>query len=114
MALRNIEKRNQILSVAYGYFSRMPYEQVSLANIAQGADIKKSLLQHYYARKNDIVKTLLDELLGFSSAFMNELPYSYSNVFSKISDFNMLFLRLHQKISGSINLYFPLSANRSF
>ena len=47
MAQRNNEKRNQILSVAYECFSRMPYAQVSLANIAEGAEINKSLLQHY-------------------------------------------------------------------
>lgn len=64
MAQRNNEKRNQILSVAYECFSRMPYAQVSLANIAEGAEINKSLLQHYYARKNDIIKALLDELLA--------------------------------------------------
>ncbi len=110
MAQRNIEKRNQILAVAYRYFSRMPYDQVSLANIAEGADIKKSLLQHYYARKNDIIKTLLDELLAFSSAFMNELPYHYDNMFVKISDFNMLFFkaaaknqRLNQFVLASVS-----------
>lgn len=97
MAQRNNEKRNQILSVAYEYFSRMPYAQVSLANIAEGAEINKSLLQHYYARKNDIIKALLDELLAFSSAFMNELPYDYSDMFLKISDFNMLFFKAAAK-----------------
>lgn len=93
MAVRNIEKRNEILTVAYNYFSEAAYNKVSLADIANGAGINKSLLQHYYSQKSDIMMALLDEMLNISYLYMDQLPYKHDNLFLEISDFNMLFFK---------------------
>ena len=94
MAPRNNEKRNEILTVAYSFFSTRDYNDVSLAEIAGAAEINKSLLQHYYGKKCDIMKALLDELLAGAYAYMDTLRYEYENMFQKISDFNMLFFKV--------------------
>lgn len=93
MALRNNEKRNEILTSSYGFFSLKPYDDVLLIDIAKDSGINKSLLQHYYSKKSDIMKALLDELLSQSYLYMDLLPYTYENEFQKISDFDMLFFR---------------------
>ena len=97
MAARNTEKRNEILQTAYDHFSRLPYHQVSLAMIAQGAGINKSLLQHYYAYKSEIMKALLDELLSASFSYHQSLPDPQLDMFQQISDFNMLFFKAAAK-----------------
>lgn len=94
MAPRNNEKRNEILTVAYDCFSTRDYDDVSLSDIAGAAEINKSLLQHYYGKKCDIMKTLLDELLAGAYAYMDTLRYEYDDQFQKISDFNMLFFKV--------------------
>lgn len=117
MAQRNTEKRNQILRVSYDYFSRMPYDDVSLSLIADAADINKSLLQHYHGKKADIIRTLLDEILSVSASFMKERENDGTDMFQTLSDFNMLFFkaaslnrRLDMFITSSVSQPEPLSA----
>jgi len=93
MAPKNIEKRNEILTVAYNCFGEAHYNQVTLEEIARGAGINKSLLQHYYSKKSDIISALLEELLNTAYSYMELLPYTYDDIFCEISDFNMLFFK---------------------
>lgn len=93
MPARNEEKRNEILSVAYRLFSDASFDKVSLAEIAKGADINKSLLQHYFPTKSDIVIKLLTDVLDYSFMYMDRMPYDYRDLFQKISDFDMLFFK---------------------
>lgn len=93
MAARNEEKRREILTVAYRRFTESDYDRVSLSDIAKGAGINKSLLQHYYPQKLDIVKVMLNDLLRSSFAYMDSRAYGKDEIFQKISDFNMLFFK---------------------
>ncbi len=93
MGNRNDEKRQEILAVAYQLFTESEYDRVSLRDIAKGAGINKSLLQHYYPQKLGIVKTMLSDLLHSSFAYMDSIGYEDGNFFQKISDFNMLFFK---------------------
>lgn len=112
MAPRNEKRRNDILKVSFQLFSSEPYSKVSFSKIAAGAGIKKSLLQHYFPRKNDLIKTMLDEILKSEFGFMDTLSFEQTEAdpFQKISDFNMLFFksiqsneRMHQFITESVS-----------
>lgn len=93
MQRQNKEKRSEILKVSYELFGQMDYDEVSLANIADGAGISKSLLQHYYRQKLDVVKDLLSALLGIAFSFMGNTADGEEDSMQKISDFNMLFFK---------------------
>ena len=93
MAEKNTVRRDSILETAYGLFGEKQYDHVSLADIAGGAGISKSLLQHYFSQKIDIVKTMLEELLNTSFFYMEKMKSSSEDLFQIISDFNMLFFK---------------------
>ena len=93
MAEKNTERRDSILAAAYSLFGEKSFDHVSLADIAGSVGISKSLLQHYYAQKNDIIKTMLEELLNTSFSYMKEIGGSGGDLFQNISDFNMLFFK---------------------
>jgi len=93
MAPKNTARRETILSASYDLFSEKPYDRVSLSDIADRAQISKSLLQHYYSQKIDIVKTMLGELLNTSFSYMGEWDSGEEELFQRISDFNMLFFK---------------------
>ena len=93
MAEKNIKRREEILTTAYRLLGEKHYDHVSLSDIAKGAGINKSLLQHYYGQKIDIVKAMLTEMLETASSYMKQLPYEDEEIFQWISDFNMLFFK---------------------
>ena len=93
MAIKNTKRREEILTVAYSLFGEQQYDGVSLSDIAKRAGINKSLLQHYFTQKIEIIKTMLNELLLTSSAYMGRLSFEDTELFHPISDFNMLFFK---------------------
>lgn len=95
MAVRNDEKRNDILKVAFDLFTDSDYGKVSLADIAANANITKSLLQHYYPKRINIIENMLKELLEESYNVIR--PSDSPDLFQKISDFNMLFFKAASK-----------------
>ena len=93
MAAKNMKRREEILTVAYKLFGEAQYDSVSLADIARASGINKSLLQHYYTQKIEIVKSMLYELLDTSSEYIKKLAHPDDELFQRISDFNMLFFK---------------------
>lgn len=91
MAVKNTERRIQILSYAYELISSDQYEDASMAQIAKGVGISKSLLQRYYPQKKLLLENMLDDILNVSFAYMDQLPWEYDDIFQKISDFDRLF-----------------------
>lgn len=91
MAPRNEERRGEILASTYRLLDEAPYDKVSLADIARGAGINKSLLQRYYPQKIDILKEMLTNLLDTTYGYFEEMPSSGEDLFQTVSDFNMLF-----------------------
>lgn len=61
------ERRHQLLQLGVELFSRRPYEDVSVDEIAEAAGISRGLLYHYFPGKRDfyveVVRTAVDELL---------------------------------------------------
>ncbi|MCD8118716.1 MAG: TetR family transcriptional regulator [Lachnospiraceae bacterium] len=70
MAQKNIEKRTEIMSCAYDLFSTEDYNNVYLKDIARRVNINKSLLQHYYPKKGDIMNGLLMDLLKHTFTYL--------------------------------------------
>lgn len=97
MAVKNEERRTVILASAYRLFSQYDYEDVSLAMIAKESGISKSLLQKYYAQKKNIVEAMLYDVLNISFQYMDTLPFKYTDIFQKISDFDRLFFWMSEK-----------------
>lgn len=93
MALKNEERRTEILTCAYRLFGEKQYDHVSLGDIAKSVGISKSLLQHYYSQKIEIVKTMVSELLETSFSYMDRLEKREEEIFQNISDFDMLFFK---------------------
>ena len=93
MMEKNTARRNAILQAAYRLFGEKNYDRVSLADIAREVDISKSLLQHYFSQKIDIIKTMTAELLNISYSYMGEMGSGGEDLFQSISDFNMLFFK---------------------
>jgi AcrR family transcriptional regulator len=108
MAARNDEKRNEILKVAFDLFTDSDYGKVSLADIAASADINKSLLQHYYPQRKNIIESMLEELLEKSYNYM--LSADSDDLFQKISDFNMLFFKTASK-NKKLNRFIVVSVS---
>ena len=90
---RNTLRRDEILAAAYRLFGEKDYDHVSLADISRGAGITKSLLQHYFPQKIDIVKTMTSDLLNISSSYMKGNDDGDEDLFQNISDFDMLFFK---------------------
>lgn len=112
MAQRNNEKRTRILKASYDYFSRMTYDEVALSSIAEASGINKSLLQHYYGKKSDIIRTLLDEILSSSVSFMKTMENEDDDMFQFLSDFNMLFFK-SASINGRLDRFITSSVRES-
>lgn len=98
MAPRNEKRRNEILETAFRLFSSSPYNKVSFSAVAKEVGIKKSLLQHYFGHKDELVGTILNEILETSYSYMDTLNFEKreDDMFQKISDFNMLFFKAAQ------------------
>ena len=91
MPQKNTEKREEILRVAYLLLSEYYYNKVTLGQIAERAGISKSLLQHYYYRKSDIMDTLINDILTRTFEYYSENSSREASLFQQISDFNMFF-----------------------
>lgn len=61
------ERREQLLAVGRALFMEHPYDQVSMDDVAQRANVSKALIFHYFSTKRDLylelVKRSSDELL---------------------------------------------------
>ncbi len=102
MAQKNQERRDSILAISYQLFGDTSYQATSLSDIAKRAGISKSLLQHYFSQKIDIVKTMVTEFLNTSSAYMETLGYEDEEIFQGISDFDMLYFKA---VTANYRLY---------
>jgi AcrR family transcriptional regulator len=90
MQEKNIEKRQEILKVAFERFSKADYTDVYLKDIAAATGINKSLLQHYYPQKYSIMKDLIDELVNTSFAFLYVLTPENTNIHVKLASYTMV------------------------
>ena len=61
------ERRQQLIQLGVELFSRRPFEDISIDEIAEAAGISRGLLYHYFPSKRDfyvaVVRTAVDELM---------------------------------------------------
>lgn len=61
------ERRQQLIQLGVELFSRRPFEDISIDEIAETAGISRGLLYHYFPSKRDfyvaVVRTAVDELM---------------------------------------------------
>lgn len=61
------ERRDQLLQLGLDLFSRLPYDSVSIDEIADAAGISRGLLYHYFPGKRDfyvaVVRVAVEELI---------------------------------------------------
>jgi len=76
--LDNDQRRAQLLELARRAFSDRAYDDVSIDDLARGANISKGLLYHYFPTKRDLyvagLRAIADELVDAITRVPNELP----------------------------------------
>ncbi|MBQ7992771.1 MAG: TetR/AcrR family transcriptional regulator [Solobacterium sp.] len=93
MAVRNDRRREEILKAAYELLAEKGYRMAALSEIAAKSGINKSLLQHYYPAKSDIIKAMFAELLEVSFSYIENTSEKKDDFMQGISDFNMFFFK---------------------
>jgi AcrR family transcriptional regulator len=110
---KNSAKRNEILRCAYRLFTESGYTKVFLRDIAIEAGISKSLLQHYFPKKNDVIQSILKEMLSISFEYVENLIPAEGELFLSLSVYTRLFWKVSQKTRNgiaSISMSFPIGS----
>lgn len=90
---KNMAKRNEILRCAYELISEAGYSKVFLRDIAEKANINKSLLQHYFSRKSDIIDNILNDILTLSFKYIEPMASVHESIHLRLSVYTSLFWR---------------------
>ncbi|MEV6165529.1 helix-turn-helix domain-containing protein [Streptomyces sp. NPDC052052] len=61
---KKLQTRHRLLSAAAGLFAERGFDQVSVAEIAEAADVSKMTVFNYFAGKEDLVLAPLEEHIG--------------------------------------------------
>jgi len=64
LRLQTDERREQLLELGIQLFSARRYEDISIEDVAEAAGISKGLLYHYFASKDDVLRTIFVENWG--------------------------------------------------
>ena len=88
---KNTAKRNEILNCAFQLISETEYNKVFLRDIAEKANINKSLLQHYFPKKSDIIENILDDLLELSFRYVEYIVPENESMHLRLSVYTSLF-----------------------
>ncbi len=88
---KNTEKRDEIMRCAYHLFTENGYKNVFLSDIAQQAGISKSLLQHYFPKKSELIKSILDEMLSISFEYVENLVSEQDDLYLRLSVYTRIF-----------------------
>jgi len=112
---KNLEKRNEILRASYKIFGEEEYNLVYLKDIAEAVGISKALMQHYFAKKSDLIECILSDILESSFNYIEANMAKETSVYVKLSNYTRLFLFevindawLYNIISNSVVKYFNI------
>ena len=84
------QSTTKILDAAFVLIARNGYESTSIAQIAKTAGVSKGLLYNYFASKEELLITLVNNALGEADRTMGGLDMSNSKITLK-SIFNLFF-----------------------
>ena len=66
------EKKNKILKAAKKEFARVPFEQTSIKNIVEDAEIARGSFYQYFESKEDLLKYILNSKAKNLEAFLKQ------------------------------------------
>lgn len=69
------ERREQILSCAMRLFERLPYNEVSTADIAREAGIGRPLIHHYFGTKRELYLEVVRRLSYVPAVAVKSIPH---------------------------------------
>ena len=72
---RNLEERNRIEQIAFRLLSDKGVSETSFADIALKANVTRSLVQHYFPKKDIFIEDFINRCLNEISAIVEESPY---------------------------------------
>lgn len=67
---KNTELREKIIMVAYKLFYTKGYDKIKMIDIARECDISKSLLQHYFPKKDNLIIEIFNGLIERSYTYV--------------------------------------------
>lgn len=76
------EKKNKILQAAKEEFTRVPFEQTSIKNIVEGAEIARGSFYQYFTSKEDLLQYMMkDDMDNLDNFIREKLQESKGNIF---------------------------------
>ena len=66
------EKKNKIIKAAKKEFERVPFEQTSIKNIVEDAEIARGSFYQYFESKEDLLKYILNSKAKNLEAFLKQ------------------------------------------
>ena len=66
------EKKNKILQAAKKEFTRVPFEQTSIKNIVEGAEIARGSFYQYFTSKEDLLQYMMKDDMDNLDNFIRE------------------------------------------
>jgi AcrR family transcriptional regulator len=102
--LQTDERRNQLLELGSKVFSTRSYEDVSIDEVAQMANISKGLLYHYFRSKREFyVETIRADSLRLRQLTEPDPTLTPAAQLRTAIDAHLEFIRMHGKIYVSIH-----------
>lgn len=76
------EKKNKILQAAKEEFTRVPFEQTSIKNIVEGAEIARGSFYQYFTSKEDLLQYMMkDDMDNLDNFIREKLQESKGDIF---------------------------------
>ena len=76
------EKKNKILQAAKKEFTRAPFEQTSIKNIVEGAEIARGSFYQYFTSKEDLLQYMMkDDMDNLDNFIREKLQESKGDIF---------------------------------
>ena len=76
------EKKNKILQAAKKEFTRVPFEQTSIKNIVEGAEIARGSFYQYFTSKEDLLQYMMkDDMDNLDNFIREKLQESKGDIF---------------------------------
>lgn len=121
----NTAQREDIIKVSYTLFLEQGYNAVTTRQIAEACGISRSLLHHYYNKKEDILLEVFGRIISklseywFSKIAMTDRMSGYgvygANIFLRLGDYkpgmNQLFVDIAK--DGNLTMKFILTLMKS-
>ncbi|MBQ1545572.1 MAG: TetR/AcrR family transcriptional regulator, partial [Clostridia bacterium] len=72
---RNDAERNRIQSIAFNLFRASGYNETSFTDIANASGAKRSLVQYYFPKKENLIYIYINKALDLASEMVEGNPF---------------------------------------